>query len=123
MKPVPTTVRNSSCASWDRMGNRVPEALVELGHGPCPTAEQVRPGQVRQAGTVQVYVATDAQGRLVVELPAAPANFNVYHHNSRLRTVLGALVVRRLMQPIPSRFTAELEAAWSVGGIIVDTAR
>src|SRR5262249_3776384 len=59
-------------------GKPIPEAVVELGGDPLPTAEQIRKGKLIRQQLHWVVMATDAAGQLVVELPREPKRFNVY---------------------------------------------
>jgi beta-lactamase regulating signal transducer with metallopeptidase domain len=102
-------------------GKPIPQAQVELHTYPHPAIGQVRQGKLVKRESNELLVATDDQGQLVVELAQVPTHFNVYI------TIPGygpywARWSSENHAPIPSRFTAELEAAWSIGGIIVDTA-
>ena len=50
----------------------------------------------------------------------APTHFNVFITIPGYGPYWAGWSSESHAQPIPSRFTAELEAGWSVGGIIVD---
>ena len=97
-------------------GKPIPEAIVELRADPLPTAEQIRKGKFVRQGPYGSFVATDAEGRLVVELPQAPSRFNVFITIPGYGPYWAGWSSETHAQPIPPRFTAELEAAWSVGG-------
>ncbi len=101
-------------------GKAMPGAVVELRADPPITPERVRKGKIAGQQRFGTSVATDAEGKLVVELPPATGRFAVFitlpgHGPYCARWTSGSHV-----QAIPPRFTAELEAAWSVGGIVVD---
>ena len=102
-------------------GKPVPEALVELRTNQVPTAEQIRHGKLVKRGPYGAFVATDAEGRLAVKLPGAPAYFDAFITIPGYGPYWAGWSSESHAQPIPSHFTAELEAGWSVGGIIVDS--
>jgi protocatechuate 3,4-dioxygenase beta subunit len=101
-------------------GKRIAEARVELRTSPVPTAEQFRQGKFVKQGSYGAFAATDVDGRLVVELPRAPTHFDMYITTPGYGPYWAGWSSESHAQPIPSRFTAELEAGWSVGGIVVD---
>jgi uncharacterized GH25 family protein len=103
-------------------GKPVPEALVEIRTDPVLTAENVRRGKYVKRASYGTLVTTDTRGQLVVALPRAPDHFNVNITTSGFGPYWAAWSSENHAQPIPPRFTAELEAAWSVGGVIVDDA-
>jgi beta-lactamase regulating signal transducer with metallopeptidase domain len=103
-------------------GQPIPKADVELRTDPHPTAKQIRQGTFVRQGSYGSIVATDAEGRLVVELPRAPERFNVFITIPGYGPYWAGWSSETHAQPIPARFTAELEAAWSVGGIFIDGA-
>ena len=101
-------------------GNPIPEALVELRTSPAPTAEQVRRGKFVRASDVRTFLATDGEGRLVVAFPKVPPSLDVDITIPGYGPYWAGWSSEDHAEAIPSRLTAELEAAWSVGGIIVD---
>jgi hypothetical protein len=103
-------------------GKPIPEALVELRTSPSPTAKQIHKGAFVRQSSYGTFVATDAQGNLVVTLLKAPTDFGVFITTPGYGPYWAGWSSESHAQPIPPRFTAELEAAWSVGGIIVDPA-
>ena len=103
-------------------GKPIPDALVELRTNPSRAAEQVHRGKFVKRGSNRTLVATDAQGNLVVTLPNAPTDFGVFITTPGYGPYWAGWSSESHAQPVPPRFTAELEAAWSVGGIIVDAA-
>ena len=101
-------------------GKPIPDAVVELSAEPLPTPDQIRKGKLIRQQMHGVFVATDAAGQIVVELPQAPERFGVFITNPRYGPYWTGWSSETHAEPIPPRFTAELEAAWSVGGVIVD---
>jgi RNA polymerase sigma factor (sigma-70 family) len=101
-------------------GKPIPEAVVELRTDAMPTAENIRLGKLIKRGQYGAFVATDAEGRLAVKLPKAPTYFDAFISAPGYGPYWAGWSSENHAQPIPSRFTAELDAGWSVGGIIVD---
>ena len=101
-------------------GKPIAEALVELRTNPVPTAGQILKGTFVKPGSYGPFVATDTEGRLAIKLPQAPSYFDVYITIAGYGPYWAGWSSETHVQPIPSRFTAELEPAWSVGGIFVD---
>ena len=63
---------------------------------------------------------TDAEGRLTLSHSRSPANFLLQITADGYGPYLADWSSQSHDQPVPSQFTAELEAAWSVGGILVN---
>jgi beta-lactamase regulating signal transducer with metallopeptidase domain len=103
-------------------GKPIPEAVVELRTNPGLTDEQIRHGKLVKRGSYGAFVATDSLGRLTVKHPSAPTYFEVFIRIPGFGPYWAGWSSESHAQPIPSRFTAELEAGWSVAGIIVDSA-
>lgn len=102
-------------------GKPVPEAAVELRTNPIPTAEQIKVGKFLRKANYGALATTDAGGRLVVELPPKPKQLNVNITTPGYGPYWARWSSEDHPQPIPASFTAELEAGWSVGGIVVDS--
>jgi beta-lactamase regulating signal transducer with metallopeptidase domain/protocatechuate 3,4-dioxygenase beta subunit len=101
-------------------GKPIPAAEVEVWGDPLPTAEQIRTGKLIRQQLHGIVVVTDAAGRIVVELPRVPERFNVSITIPGCGPYWAGWSSDSYAQPIPHRFTAELDAAWSIGGIVVD---
>jgi RNA polymerase sigma factor (sigma-70 family) len=100
----------------------VPRAEIEIATETAPNASQVRRGTFVRTGSYGAYVRTDEEGRLVLDMPRAPENFNLYMTVPGFGPYWAGWTSETHAQPIPFELTAELEPAWSVGGIIVDRA-
>ena len=98
----------------------IPKAVVELHTYPRQKIEQIRQGKLVRRDSSSVYVATDDEGRLQVELTRVPTNFNVYITLPGYGPYWAGWSSQNHAEPIPSSFTAELDQAWSIGGIVVD---
>lgn len=103
-------------------GKPVPEAVAEIRTRPALSAEQIRRGTFVKQGPYGTFVKADAEGCLVVRLLQAPGGFDVSIKAPGYGPYWAAWSSEAHAEPVPSRFTAELEAGWSVGGIIVDAA-
>ena len=100
-------------------GKPIPEALVELRTSAAPTAAQVRRGKFVRASTYGPYLATDGEGRLIISFPKVPRSLDVNITTPGYGPYWAAWSAQEHPEAIPSRFTAELEPGWSVGGIIL----
>jgi beta-lactamase regulating signal transducer with metallopeptidase domain len=101
-------------------GKPIPEARVEVHTDPAPTAEQVHEGKLVRRDSYLATLVTDVQGRLAIKTKRAPTSFDVYITTPGYGPYWAGWSSESHVQPIPSRFTAELEPGWSVGGIVVD---
>ncbi len=101
-------------------GKAIPNARVEVRTDPLPTADQVRTGTFLRRAKYGSVLSTDAAGRLVIDLPRPPQRFNVDITTPGYGPYWASWSSESHQQPIPPRFTAELEAGWSVGGILVN---
>src|SRR6516225_888922 len=101
-------------------GKPVPGARVELRGDQQPAAEQIRRGTFNRKHAYGTLVKADPEGRLVVKLPTEPKRFRVSITAPGFGPYWAGWASETHEEPLPARFTAELEAGWSVGGIIVD---
>jgi uncharacterized GH25 family protein len=101
-------------------GKPIPGAVVELRTDPKLTAGQVRRGRVVQKRSYRTPVATDGEGRLAVDLPRAATELDVFIEIPGYGPYWAGWSSGSGADAIPPRFTAELEPAWSVGGVVVD---
>ena len=102
-------------------GKPVPRAVVEFRVAPLVTADRVHRGKFVRDRRYGSNVEADEAGRLAVAFPAVPSDLDIditvpgfgpYWARWRSQTV---------REIIPVRFTAELEAGWAVGGVVVDS--
>lgn len=101
-------------------GKPVAGAVVELGGDPIITPDRVRKGKLVAQRAFGTTYATDDEGRLIVELPSSPKRFVLFITMPGYGPYCAWWVSQDHDGSIPQRLTAELEAAWSVGGIVVD---
>jgi hypothetical protein len=109
-------------------GKAVPIALVEMRTRPVPVAGQIRRGTfVKEVscggqGPCGAEVMTDTEGRLALDIPTASPHFDIFITIPGYGPYWAGWSSEVHADPIPPQFTAELEPAWSVGGIVVDAA-
>jgi beta-lactamase regulating signal transducer with metallopeptidase domain len=101
-------------------GVPIPEASVEFRATPPVTAVQIRVGSFEKQGPYGSFCRTDAEGRLTVSLPPTQARLNVSITKPGFGPYWTGWDSGDHPEEIPERFTAELDAGWSVGGIVVD---
>jgi protocatechuate 3,4-dioxygenase beta subunit len=99
----------------------IPSALVQFRTSPVITRDHVRQGNFLRAGAHWASVTADGEGRLVIRLPAPANGLDVDITTPGYGPYWASWSSTAHEQAIPEKFTAELEAGWSVGGIIVDT--
>ncbi len=104
-------------------GKAIPEAVVELRADPLLTPGRILKGKFIRQRPYGTTVATDAEGQLAVEFSRAPEHFAVFITIPGYGPYWAGWSSETHAQPIPRRFTAELETAWTVGGIVVDPDR
>src|SRR5262245_39848649 len=99
-------------------GKAVAEAAVQMRMNPVITAEQVERGKLvkKQGGEC----ATDADGVLAVKLPDKLTLLQIFNTTPGYGQACASWQGDQL-QTFPAKFTAELDAGWSVGGIVVDS--
>ena len=101
-------------------GKAVPEIAVEIRGEPPVTPEQIREGRFLRQGKNGIFVRSTAQGRLVLDLPANPKRFDVLIETPGYAPYWARWDSEESPEPVPLAFRAELGAAWSVGGVVVD---
>lgn len=101
-------------------GKPVAGAAVELRGDPPVTPERVRKGKLVEQRAFGTTYAADNEGRLTVELPPSTTRFTLFIELPGYGPYCARWISQNHDGSIPPRFTAALEAAWSVGGIVVD---
>ncbi len=108
----------------DAEGKPVPQATVEFRTDAKLTAEQVQRGKLKgkKAGSNYggVPIQTDATGRIDLNLPHAPKRFVVLIQMPGYGPFWAEWSSTEHPISIPPKFTANLDAGWSVGGVLVD---
>ncbi len=100
----------------------IPRTEVELRGSPLPTAEQITRGKFVRKHSYGVIVTTDEDGTLVVNRPVNSSHFQINAEMPGFAPYSAGWSNGENSEAIPSRFTAELDAGWSVGGVILDDA-
>ncbi len=101
-------------------GKPIAGASVELRIDPIPTADQIRRGKFIKQGTYGASVKSDPEGKVEVAFSKPPTGLNVDITTPGFGPYWARWSTGTEEQPVPARFTAELEAGWSVGGVVVD---
>ena len=101
-------------------GKPVPEVTVEIRTTPAPTADWVKQGQFVKKSNYGAHLKTNGEGRLTLDLPQAPRQFSASVQAPGFGPYWAQWNARDKGQAIPANFTAELDAGWSVGGVVVD---
>ena len=102
-------------------GKPVADAVVDF-RGPMPPADQVRRGKRLSQTNYGVNLQTDSEGKIVVGFPKVPPQLMLDLTIPGYGPYWASWAASPHKDVIPARFTAELEAGWSVGGLIVDPA-
>ena len=102
-------------------GKPIPEALVEFRMEPALSSEQFRRGKFVGKTSYGMTATADAEGTLVIDLTDKKSKYmNIYIRNPGYGPYWAGWTSETHQEAIPARFTAELEAGWSAGGIVVD---
>ena len=82
---------------------------------------QIKRGEFMSRSSDGAIAKADADGQLVLELPKVPKDFSIGIEAPNFGPYWAAWNSTHHPEKIPSKFVAELEAGWSVGGVIVDS--
>jgi hypothetical protein len=102
-------------------GKPVPHAEVRFRNAPVPKREQVKVGEFVTANSYSARIKTDAAGKLVVELPKIASYFAVDIEVPGFAPYWAEWRSSENKEEVPAKLTAELDAGWSAGGVVVDT--
>ena len=86
-----------------------------------PSAEQVKVGEFVRANNYSARVKTDSDGKLAVELPKVAKYFSIDIEVPGYGPYWAAWRSAERSEDLPEKFVAELDAGWSVGGIVTDS--
>ncbi len=106
----------------DQDQNAVPEALVEIRTDPKPKAEHILDGTFVRTASYGTFAKTDKDGLLRFEFAEETKRLNLSIKTPGYGPYWAGWHADGHGQTIPAHFSAHLEPAWSVGGIIVDEA-
>ena len=98
----------------------VPRASVEFQADTAPTAEQVQRGVFVAKTDSGVMLQTDADGSLLLDLPKKLRRFAVIIEQPGFGPYSACWSSAAHPETLPAKLVAELEAGWSVGGVVVD---
>ena len=102
----------------DPDGKPVPNALIEARTSPAVTAEQIQRGSFDRASTYGSFVKTDEKGVLKLTFPQRLKRFNFSIKQPGYTPYWAGWSPSKH----PEEFTAQLDAGWTVGGVVVDDA-
>jgi beta-lactamase regulating signal transducer with metallopeptidase domain len=103
-------------------GKVVPRIEIEVRSRPRLKTAQILEGQFVRSDEYGVYVKATATARLVLELPKNLTDFNIAIEVPGYGPYWVSWNPASKSESIPTTFTAEIDAAWSVGGVVVDDA-
>jgi len=98
-------------------GRPVASASVDIRGPTAVTADQIQRGQFVRAGAYGTLVMTDVEGRLALTFPQRPERLSLAIQQAGYGPYWAGW---EGAQAVPAEFRAELDAAWSVGGTVVD---
>jgi hypothetical protein len=101
-------------------GEPVPGAEVEIRPRSLMTKQRVQQGEYLRQGSYGDFARTDSDGRLVLLFPEEPVRLRVSIKKPGYGPYWVGWTSDEHPQTIPPRFVADLDAGWSVGGVIVD---
>ncbi len=101
-------------------GQPVPQARVHVRTSPVLSQSKIRRGKIVEKNAYSVALLADEEGRLSFELPPKSDGLVVYITTPGYGPYWASWSSERRDEPIPPSFTAQLDAGWSVGGIVVD---
>ena len=104
----------------DAVGKPVAGSMVEIRTSPIPEADQILQGKFVSKSTYGSFARADENGRLVVSLPDKPDRLNFSIKTPGYGPYWADCHADYGSKTVRNEFTAQLDAAWSVGGVIVD---
>ncbi len=93
---------------------------VECRGRPQLTKEQITTGDFVRRASYGSFIKTDATGRLALKLPSKMESLDFFIESPGYGPYWAGWELREFAESIPPTLTAELDPAWSVGGIVVD---
>lgn len=106
----------------DSKGNAVPEAAIEIRSRPKVTAQQIATGTYVKDGPYGNFMKANANGELEMKFAKQPARMSISIEEPGYGPYWARWNFSDHGAKLPSEFTAELDDAWSVGGIVTDQA-
>ncbi len=95
---------------------------VECRGRPQLTKEQITTGDFVRRTNYGSMVKTDAKGHVALKLPLKMDSLDFFIESPGYGPYWAGWESREFAEPIPPTLTAELDPAWSIGGIVVDEA-
>lgn len=101
-------------------GKPVAHGEVSVRDNPLTKREQVKVGEFVGNETYRVRIKADADGRIVIERPKSGPYFAVDIETPGYAPYWATWNSYNHKEEVPSKLIAQLDRAWSVGGIVVD---
>jgi len=101
-------------------GKPVPNAKVQIRSSPQVTKDQIHRGEYVKDGRYGNEVIANKDGELRFTLSKRPSRFNLSIKHSGYAPYWAGWTSNTHKVLIPDEFTAQLDAGWIVGGIVVD---
>lgn len=101
-------------------GKGVANAQVQLRTNPAVTKQQILRGRYVKDGQYGNNATANENGELSFTKPKRPNRFNIKIQHPGFAPYWASWSPKQNGEAIPDRFTAELDAGWSVGGVVVD---
>jgi uncharacterized GH25 family protein len=102
-------------------GKPVLQSTVEIRTQPALTEQQILRGKFVGRRAYSTTVKTDEKGQLLLAIPARPKSFVLNIERPGYAPYWAEWDSRNHPEDVPEKFIAELEAGWSVGGVVVDS--
>lgn len=100
----------------------LPGIEVECRLWPKVADQQITAGQFVRRANYGSFVKTDSKGHVALKLPPKLERLDFFISAPGYAPYWAGWDLESFREPIPATLTAELDAAWSVGGIVVDNA-
>lgn len=100
----------------------VANAQVEVRTDPARNPLPIRRGTPTKRRAYGTSAETDTEGRLVVDIPRSPGQLDIFITTPGYGPYWAGWSSASHAEAVPAQFTAELEAGWSLGAIVVDDA-
>jgi hypothetical protein len=101
-------------------GKPVPHGELSFRNAPAPKREQVKIGEFVSRNNYSARIKTDAAGKIIVELPKVSKYFSIDIEVPGYAPYWAQWNSGDRSEELPNKFVAELDAGWSVGGIVTD---
>jgi uncharacterized GH25 family protein len=101
-------------------GRPAARAEVQIRMQPNATRDQIVRGEFVRGTKYSLNVRTDDEGKLALKLKKKPKYFALFVETPGYGPYWAAWDAKTRSEELPEKFVAEVDEAWSVGGIVVD---